>query len=72
MRKKKKQIMASQLPPDIVTSLQQLLQGLISADNAIRHSAEEALSNDWVTTKPEMLLSGLAEQVLAGGDENVS
>jgi len=64
--------MASQLPPDIVTSLQQLLQGLISADNAIRHSAEEALSNDWVTTKPEMLLSGLAEQVLAGGDENVS
>jgi len=64
--------MASELPPDIVAGLQQLLQGLSSSDNVIRQSAEESLSNDWVATKPQMLLSGLAEQVLTGGDTNVS
>ncbi|CCX33785.1 armadillo-type protein [Pyronema domesticum] len=55
--------MASELPPDVVASLQQLLQGLAATDNAIRSSAEEVLNNDWIATKPDMLLSGLAEQI---------
>jgi hypothetical protein len=59
--------MASQLPPDVVAALQQLLQGLASADNAIRSRAEQMLNDDWLATRPEMLLSGLAEQVVAGG-----
>jgi hypothetical protein len=59
--------MASQLPPDVVAALQQLLQGLASADNTIRSRAEQMLNDDWLATRPEMLLLGLAEQVVAGG-----
>ncbi|KAF8250201.1 ARM repeat-containing protein [Wilcoxina mikolae CBS 423.85] len=62
--------MASQLPPDVVAALHQLLQGLASSDNTTRHIAEESLNNDWITTKPDMLLVGLAEQVRDGGDAN--
>ena len=64
--------MSSELPPDVVSSLRQLLQGLSAADNATRQSAEEVLNNDWIATRADMLLSGLAEQVRDGGDANVS
>jgi len=64
--------MASELPPEVVAALQQLLQGLASADNATRHLAEDSLNSDWIATKPALLLLGLAEQVRDGGDANVS
>lgn len=56
-------MIASQLPPDVVTALQTLVQGLSSADNATRSSAEGALNDDWVLNRPEMLLSGLVELI---------
>jgi importin-5 len=53
----------SQLPPDVVENLQQLLAGLESSDNRIRTQAEDSLNNEWISGRPDMLLSGLAEQV---------
>jgi hypothetical protein len=49
------------LPADAHQQLSQLLQGLQSSDNDLRTQAEEALNNDWVARRPEMLLMGLAE-----------
>ncbi|CUS09667.1 unnamed protein product [Tuber aestivum] len=55
----------SQLPHGVAESLQQLLLGLESSDNSIRSEAEKSLNNDWVLARPDLLLSGLAEQVRA-------
>lgn len=64
--------MASQLPPDAALALQQLLLGLASRDNDTRKNAEESLNNEWVKGRPEMLLTGLAEQTAAAPDSSVS
>lgn len=61
----------SLLPQDVHTALNQLLQGLQSADNTTRSAAEESLNNDWVTARPEVLLMGLVEHLQAAEDANV-
>ncbi|KAH7327822.1 armadillo-type protein [Stachybotrys elegans] len=58
----------SVLPDDVHAELTQLLQALQSADNTIRSQAEEHLQNNWTTTRPEVLLMGLAEQIQGAGD----
>lgn len=62
----------SVLSPDVHAALAQLLQGLQSADNTARSAAEENLSSEWVSKRPEMLLVGLAEQMQGANDESVS
>ncbi|MCJ1311017.1 hypothetical protein MMC25_004687 [Agyrium rufum] len=59
----------SMLPPEVHLALSQLLQGLSSSDNVIRTQAEEGLSSDWVTTRPEILLMGLVEQFQESTDQ---
>jgi len=60
----------SVLPGDVLQSLAQLLQGLQSSDNSVRSQAEESLSNDWVASRPEILLMGLAE-LLGSSQETI-
>ena len=62
----------SVLPPDVHAALAQLLQGLQSTDNTARSAAEENLSTEWVSQRPEVLLMGLAEQMQGANDESVS
>lgn len=62
----------SVLPPDVHAALAQLLQGLQSTDNAARSAAEENLTTEWVSQRPEVLLMGLAEQMQGANDESVS
>ena len=60
------------LPPDVHAALAQLLQVLQSADNVVRSQAEEQLSQDWVQTRPEIVLMGLVENIQETlSDENV-
>lgn len=61
----------SLLPPDVHNALQQLLQALSSADNAVRAQAEESLNNEWVVARPEVLLMGLVEQMQGTEDPTV-
>lgn len=56
------------LSPEIHSELGQLLQALQSADNGVRSQAEDHLQNNWTTTRPEVLLMGLAEQIQASQD----
>lgn len=58
----------SLLSQEIHAELTQLLQALQSADNGIRSQAEEHLQNNWTSTRPEVLLMGLAEQVQGAPD----
>lgn len=58
----------SVLSPEIHAELTQLLQALQSTDNTIRSKAEEHLQNNWTSTRPEVLLMGLAEQVQGAQD----
>lgn len=62
----------SVLSPDVHAALAQLLQGLQSTDNTARSAAEENLSTEWVSQRPEVLLMGLAEQMQGANDESVS
>lgn len=62
----------SVLSAEIHAELSRLLQGLQSADNGVRSQAEEHLNNNWTSTRPEVLLMGLAEQIQVGGDSAVS
>ncbi|KAI7778879.1 hypothetical protein LA080_001570 [Diaporthe eres] len=59
------------LPPEITAELGQLIQGLQSPDNSIRSQAEEALANNWTSTRPEVLLMGLAEHIAGSQDVQV-
>lgn len=59
------------LPPDVHQELGQLLQALQSPENSVRTQAEEHLQNNWTTTRPEVLLMGLAEQIQIGADASV-
>lgn len=61
----------SVLSADIHAELAQLLQGLQSADNSVRSRAEEHLQSNWTSTRPEILLMGLAEQVQGAGENQV-
>jgi hypothetical protein len=61
----------SVLPPDVHNELAQLLDALQSSDNSVRSQAEEHLANNWTTTKPEMLLMGLVEQIQGSNDPTV-
>ena len=59
------------LPPEVQTSLTQLLQALSSGDNALRSQAEEQLNNDWTANRPDILLMGLVEQIQGAEDAAV-
>lgn len=61
----------SQLPPDVVAHLEQLLKGLASADNTTRSQAEESLAQEWIAARPDLLLSGLAEQTRIANNPQV-
>lgn len=61
----------SVLPQEVHSALNQLLQGLQSADNTTRSSAEEQLNSEWVSQRPDYLLMGLAEQMAGASDEGV-
>lgn len=61
----------SVLPAEAHTELAQLLSALQSTDNNVRSQAEEHLTNNWVTTKPEMLLMGLVEHIHGSNDATV-
>jgi hypothetical protein len=61
----------SVLPPDVHNELAQLLDALQSSDNSVRSQAEEHLANNWTTTKPELLLMGLVEQIQGSNDPTV-
>ncbi|KAI9777689.1 MAG: hypothetical protein M1839_008608 [Geoglossum umbratile] len=58
----------SLLPPEVHTALAQLLQALAASDNAVRSSAEEQLSTDWVQARPDVLLMALVEQIQGSED----
>ncbi|KAH8595233.1 armadillo-type protein [Bisporella sp. PMI_857] len=53
----------SVLGPDVHSELAQLLVALQSSDNDIRSKAEEHLQNNWTSSRPEILLLGLVEQI---------
>lgn len=61
----------SVLPADVTAELSQLLQALQSADNNIRSQAEEHLQNNWTSSRPGLLLMGLAEQIAGSSDASV-
>jgi len=62
----------SVLPESIHAELAQLLDALQSADNSVRTQAEEHLANNWTTTRPDVLLMGLVEQIRGSNDPTVS
>ncbi|KAK3690008.1 armadillo-type protein [Podospora appendiculata] len=51
------------LPAEINAELGQLLQALQSPDNSVRSQAEDHLQVNWTSTRPELLLMGLVEQI---------
>lgn len=59
------------LPAEVTAELAQLLQALQSADNNVRSQAEEHLQNNWTSSRPEVLLMGLAEQVAIANETGV-
>lgn len=58
-------------PQEIHAALSQLISVLTSPDNNLRSQAEAQLDNDWVKTRPEVLLMGLAEQIDGAQDVGV-
>lgn len=61
----------SVLPPDAHAELAQLLSALQSPDNNVRAQAEDHLTNNWTSAKPEMLLMGLVEHIHGSNDATV-
>ncbi|KAL2864635.1 nuclear import receptor PSE1 [Aspergillus lucknowensis] len=61
----------SLLPPEVHSTLSQLLRGLSTADNTVRSQAEEQLNNDWIQNRPDVLLMGLAEQI-EGAEDSIT
>lgn len=59
------------LPENVHSELAQLLDALQSSDNSVRSQAEEHLQNNWVLTRPDMLLMGLVEQIQGSNDPMV-
>ena len=62
----------SVLPTEVHNALSALLKGLQSADNVERTASEEALNQEWVGARPEVLLMGLTEQMQLAQDTSVS
>jgi importin-5 len=60
------------LPIELQQALQQILSALSEPNNEIRQAAEDNLNNEWVTARPDALLTGLTEQVRANEDPAVS
>lgn len=64
----------SVLPPDAQSSLNALLENLISANNDSRTEAEKVLNEAWIAggdTKQAYLLVGLAEQSVMASSPTV-
>lgn len=52
--------MANDIPQDMLEQLVQMLSNLVSNDNSVRSTAEQQLNSDWMVSKPDALLIGLA------------
>lgn len=52
--------MSSGFPPEVLSPLLNLVQGLSSPDNTVRNDAEKSLSSDWISQRADLLLNGLA------------
>ncbi|KAG0331637.1 hypothetical protein BG000_010719 [Podila horticola] len=52
--------MANEIPQDMLEQLVQMLSDLVSNDNTVRSTAEQQLNSDWMVSKPDALLTGLA------------
>ncbi|KAG0283826.1 hypothetical protein BGZ96_011804 [Linnemannia gamsii] len=50
----------SSLPQGVLIKLIEVLAQLASSDNAVRATAEDQLDKEWMLTKPDTLLTGLA------------
>ena len=61
----------SVLPADVHAELAQLLDALQSSDNNVRSQAEDHLASNWTSSKPELLLMGLVEQIQGSIDGTV-
>lgn len=61
----------SLLPPEVHEALKRLLDGLQATDNNTRAQAEDQLNNEWVASRPNVLLMGLVEQIQLSGDATV-
>jgi hypothetical protein len=61
----------SVLPPEVHQALGHLLLGLQSPDNILRTQAETQLNEEWSTSRPDVLLMGLSEQVQGADDPAV-
>lgn len=62
----------SVLPPEVYAELSEILIHLQSTDNNVRGQAEDHLNTNWTSTRPEVLLMGLVEQILGSQDIAVS
>lgn len=61
----------SVLAPQDQAELSQLLQALQNSNNEVRSKAEELLQTNWTEPRPEVLLMGLVEQMVASEDATV-
>lgn len=52
--------MANEIPQDMLEQLVKMLSDLVSNDNTVRSTAEQQLNSDWMVSKPDALLTGLA------------
>lgn len=60
--------------PEIHNALFQLLTSLTSANNELRATAERSLNEEWIAGGPDrrdLLLMGLVDQSIRGGDDTV-
>ncbi|KAF9978604.1 hypothetical protein BGZ73_001520 [Actinomortierella ambigua] len=61
----------SNIPPEILQQLVQVLANLVSDDNAVRTQAEEQLNNEWMVKSPDALLSGFAYLARNSEEDNL-
>ncbi|KAF9428919.1 hypothetical protein BGZ94_000530 [Podila epigama] len=52
--------MATSIPQETIDELVHMLSNLVSNDNTVRTTAEQQLNNEWMATRPDTLLAGLA------------
>lgn len=62
----------SVLPAEVHQALTQLLHALQAPDNVLRTSAETQLNDEWATSRPDVLMMGLSEQIEGSADPAVS
>lgn len=60
------------LPADVTETLNQLLLGLMSQENSLRHEAEKHLEAEWRSNRVNVLLVYLAQTCVTAPDANLS